>query len=113
MAKDFKEADGSLEMFLDCPECDFEGIIYYISKPPEYCCNACKQRAYRRRHQEKRNIQAVTLLLRDLKEQNGFNGKLLAKMRDIAATHGPDAAQAAADAVLFALEEEKAKRRRL
>lgn len=112
MAKDFKEADGNFERWLDCPgpECDFSGWIYYNTQPPEYCCNACKQRAYRRRKQKKRNTQGVTLLLRDLKDDYGFTGKLLSKIKDIAREHGPSAAQMATDAVLLAMKEERERR---
>ena len=50
MARNIRNGDttGSIYMQLDCPMCDFDEVIIYASKPPEYCSDACKQRAYRR-----------------------------------------------------------------
>jgi len=49
MARDARETFGEFETWIDCPMCDFEGIVYYNRKQPQYCSDRCKQRAYRRR----------------------------------------------------------------
>ena len=48
---DFKDPDhtGDWDIWLDCPECDFTGDVYYTTKPPSYCSPRCRQRARRRR----------------------------------------------------------------
>ena len=40
-------------MMLDCPMCDFCETVYYNTKQPKYCSNACKQRAARLRKKKK------------------------------------------------------------
>jgi hypothetical protein len=37
-------------MMLTCPVCGWHGFVYYQTCPPTYCSDACKQKAYRRRH---------------------------------------------------------------
>jgi len=43
---------GTLETFLVCPECGRSGIVYYKTRRPVYCSDACRQRAYRRRKRQ-------------------------------------------------------------
>ena len=44
-----QDRDGELEYQLECPVCGWFGVVYYTRKPPRFCSNACKQKAYRQR----------------------------------------------------------------
>lgn len=97
---DFKNPDhtGNLEIWLDCPACDFVGLVFYNTQPPIYCSPACKQRAYRRRKaaQKMRNSTRFTHLLSEFQTQ-GFRGEALAKLERILDRWGPEAAEAAVE----------------
>jgi hypothetical protein len=51
MPRDYKTDDhaGDWETWLTCPVCGWSGIVYYTTKQPIYCSDACKQKAYRQR----------------------------------------------------------------
>lgn len=53
------EREGTATMILDCPTCGWRGLVYYTTRRPVYCKDACKQKAYRQRR-AKRNGDAVT-----------------------------------------------------
>jgi len=62
MLTNFQTATGPLESFLDCPGCGFYGTVYYTTKIPVYCSNACRQRAARQRKNERAGIENVSRL---------------------------------------------------
>jgi len=97
---DFKDPDkiGQLETWLECPACDFRGVVYYNTQPPRYCSDACRQRAYRLRKakHQMRHSPSVTYLLGEFQDQ-GFRGELLGMLEWILKTWGADAANAAAE----------------
>lgn len=47
-------------MILNCPMCDFQEEVYYATKPPKYCSNACKQRAARKRKKKRQRMRNVS-----------------------------------------------------
>lgn len=50
MATDFKQVGtGEKSMMLACPVCSWYGEVWYNTKPPAQCSNACKQKAKRNR----------------------------------------------------------------
>lgn len=68
MAKDYKTDDhvGNLETWLTCPVCGWSGIVYYTTKEPTYCSDACRQKAYRqRKNVTSEKDESVTNLARD------------------------------------------------
>jgi len=44
-----QDKEGTNDIYLDCPVCGWQGVVYYSRKPPTYCSDACKQKAYRQR----------------------------------------------------------------
>jgi hypothetical protein len=54
MGKNYKTGDqtGNWETYLTCPVCGWSGIVYYTTKEPTYCSDACRQKAYRQRKRE-------------------------------------------------------------
>jgi len=57
MTKTVFDVSGNNAMEFQCGSCGRRGIVYYTTRRPEYCNDACKQRAYRQR---KRNSAVVT-----------------------------------------------------
>jgi hypothetical protein len=62
MARHVDDTWGEHIALLDCPECDYYGDIYYTTKRPSYCSDACKQKAYRRRKAIKKTRQYLKRL---------------------------------------------------
>ena len=50
------ERDGENVTFVDCPVCGWAGDVYYNRRLPVYCSNACKQKAYRERRRQAKNV---------------------------------------------------------
>lgn len=92
----FKTSKGDLEMWLDCPSCDFSGIIYYKTQSPLYCSQACKQKAYRIRRMS--NSPVVTHVIDNM----GLHGLHYEnEIRYIAGKWGIDAAEATGELMLL------------
>jgi len=64
MTSKFEDENGHLYYHLICPVCGEEGDVLYSKRKPEYCSNACRQKAYRER-KKKRNNKPVTKLTRE------------------------------------------------
>jgi len=54
------DASGDNEMQFECGACGRRGVVYYQTRRPEYCNDACKQRAYRRRKRNAATCEVVT-----------------------------------------------------
>lgn len=73
MARDAltQETYGPNVKWLNCPMCEFEDEVWYTKKPPVYCSDKCKQKAYRARKQK--SDKRIPLLVRDARQRGyGF-----------------------------------------
>ena len=46
MSRPAYEREGTASMILDCPVCGWYGVVHYTTRPPTYCSDVCKQKAY-------------------------------------------------------------------
>ncbi len=47
------ERDGDKDLWLTCEHCGWQGLVYYKTRPPTYCSDACRAAAYRARKRDK------------------------------------------------------------
>ncbi len=65
-----QDKDGNLEYWLTCGFCDWQGLVYYVRKPPSYCSDSCKAKAYRKRKRDKLGSENSTLKRRRRENNN-------------------------------------------
>jgi hypothetical protein len=78
MARTAGQSSGDNQAQIDCPGCGETSVVWYATKRPEYCSDACKQRVYRARKRNSDTATTVTNFADDLPERTwGRGGKRL------------------------------------
>jgi len=101
MTNQFNDPNGHLDYHLICPVCGKEGDIVYSKRIPQYCSNACRQKAYRERLKKRNNL-SVTKLKSEWKKRFK-NEQLVERLYAFYIVYGYDQAMDAANIVGSAL----------